>query len=81
MFANSKISAISSCFTSSLQSIVVNVQLDELDIEYHDTRKSVLLETHVFKNQATGLQVEDRLLQPSFEGKAQVVCQEPSRTL
>ena len=56
-----------------LRSTVVNVQLDAFDTGYHDARKSVLLEPHVSKNQAAGLQVENELLQPGFEGKAQVV--------
>ena len=58
-----------------LQSTVVNVQLDGPDSEYS---KSVLLEPHVSKNQAAGLQVEDGLLQPSHEGKAQVVITNPT---
>ena len=58
-----------------LQSTVVNVQLDGPDSEYS---KSVLLEPHVSKNQAAGLQVADGLLQPSHEGKAQVVITNPT---
>ena len=68
-----RVRSVQSVRVLPLQSTVVNVQLDGFDTEYHDARKSVLLEPHVHKNQAAGLQVEDGLLQPSFEGKVQVV--------
>ena len=73
-----RVRSVQSVRVLPLQSTVVNVQLDAFDTEYHDTRKSILLEPHVSKNQAAGLQVEDELLQPSFEGKAQVVITNPT---
>ena len=75
-----RVRSVQSVRVLPLQSTVVNVQLDGFDTEYHDTRKSVLLEPHVSKNRAAGLQVEDEMLhvQSSFEGKAHVVITNPT---
>ena len=47
-------------------------------VEHHDDRKPLLLEYDKEVEDATGLQVEDALLNPSWEGVAEVVVTNPS---
>ena len=55
------------------QAVVAQVQLDSMHCEI----EPLLLERSTKIEEATGLQVEDTLLQPTVEGRAQMVLSNP----
>ena len=56
------------------QAVVAQVQLDN----EHDGSEPLLLERSMQVEEETGLQIEDALLQPTVEGRAQMVLSNPS---